>query len=169
LALSYLQYIITGIILIASRFGYSKYTNFIVHILTTEIAIKYYLDRSFEYEDTGAYVFKSAISILRACFLVVIFAQNGVIDVLLGLAAPTVSILIAFSKTKFAKGNREIIVPAIIVILVGAFLFCFIVLNSQLHLFSNGLLLQEKQEDAMKIIDMFHGKVMVIKLEEFSG
>ena len=35
-----------------------------------------------------------------------------------------------------------------------------------MRLFSNGLMERDKQEDVMKIIDMFHGNVLIINLAD---
>ena len=52
--------------------------------------------------------------------------------------------------------------PAIVVLLVGSFILTFVVLKTNLRLFSNALIQREKQEDVMKIIDMFHGNVLIV-------
>ena len=127
------------------------------------------MDRSFELDDTGEYVFKSVITILKASFLIVAFASNGIIDILIGLLTPMFVILLALARTEFKDGNVKIILPAIIVLLISSFIFNFLVIQTQVRLFSNGLIEREKQEDVMKIIEMFHGNVLIINLSEGEG
>jgi hypothetical protein len=52
-------------------------------------------------------------------------------------------------------------VPADVVLLLGCLIFNFIVCEIQVRLFSQALLEANKEEESLKIIDMFHGNVFI--------
>ena len=99
--------------------------------------------------------------ILRASFLLAAFACNGIIDIFLGLVSPIFVILLTSRQTNFPEGNMSLIVPVLVVIFVGCATFNYLVCEIRIRLFSKEVMQMEQQEDSLKIIDMFHGKVFI--------
>jgi signal transduction histidine kinase len=54
-------------------------------------------------------------------------------------------------------------VPAVLITLLGCSIFNFIILEEQRRLFSNEIVQRSKQEEMMKIVDMFHGTVFIVE------
>lgn len=84
-------------------------------------------EKQFKLSEPGEYIFKSAIVMLRSCLVLAVFATNGIIDIVIGLLSPTFIVLLAFKDTDFEEGEMEIVLPAVLITLIGSFLFNFIV------------------------------------------
>ena len=65
-------------------------------------------------------------------------------------------------------GSIPLTIPVILVTLLGTTIFNFIVQENQRRLFANEILQKDKQEEQMKIIDMFQGHVFILDARDNS-
>jgi len=76
---------------------------------------------------------------------------------------PIFVVFLILRKTHFDKGSIGLTVPAVLITLLGCSIFNFIILEEQRRLFSNEIVQRSKQEEMMKIVDMFHGTVFIVE------
>lgn len=127
------------------------------------LCLQFYFVVPFDLENARQYVLRSVIICLRCSTAVAIFGVNGLVDVLAGLLMPLFVVFLILRKTRFNTGSIGLTIPAVLVTILGCSIFNFIILEEQRRLYSNEIVQRSKQEEMMKIVDMFHGTVFIVE------
>lgn len=133
-----------------------------MHVFIISLCIQFYLVKPATFLNPREYVYRAVIICLRCCLLIALFGINGLLDVIIGLLFPVLTVLLLLKNTDFSQGSIQLIIPAIIVTLLGETIFNYLACESQVRMFANEVLQKDKLEEQMKIIDMFHGTVFIV-------
>ena len=93
--------------------------------------------------------------------LVSIFGVNGLFDVIFSTVAPVIVVILMWQNTSFTPGSSGIALAVVAMTVIGVFSFNFIVILEQRRLFGAQDLLEKKEQDLIRIVDLFSGTVLI--------
>ena len=157
----FLQYVIVGLLYWMGGLKYKRFRDAIVIVFVISVCIIFKLTIPLQILEPEQYVSQAIIVLLRCSLLVSIFGVNGLFDVIFSTVAPVIVVILMWQNTSFTPGSSGIALAVVAMTVLGVFSFNFIMILEQRRLFGTQDLLEKKEQDLIRIVDLFSGTVLI--------
>ena len=124
---SFIQFPLGGLCIYLGKKKHDRFFDLVPLILIVTLCVNYGITNEFSAKEPSEFLQTATIVVMLSSLLLAVFATNGIFDILIGLLAPTFTVMISFKQENFVEGETSLILPATLMTLLGCFCFNYLV------------------------------------------